>query len=186
MHTHTHKWTNTYGGDKQCFYFLLVSLWTALNTIIKKFHHMMKSPSSTIRQWRYGSIYLLFAACSKSLISFIILLICCDVFSSSFSWRFKFSRNSGESRRQSANSSAAKPDPPLITILTLSLTHQFFSKPTNPPYLLSYSFAIKYLLFIYWIILTGLRSSSLLISFSSQVCAINKSKIKLITFDVTS
>lgn len=59
---------------------------------------------------------LLFAAFIKSLISLIILFICCDVFSSSFSWRFRFSRKSGESVRQSANSRGAKL-PPFITIL---------------------------------------------------------------------
>lgn len=84
---------------------------------------MMKlcgSSPRSLRRWRQD---LLFAACRRSLISLIIRLICCDVLSNSFSWRFKFSRNSGESRRQSANSSAANPDPPLITIfLRLSLT----------------------------------------------------------------
>jgi hypothetical protein len=59
----------------------------------------------------------LFAACSKSLISLMIRLICCDVLSSSFSCLFKFSRKSGLSRRQSANSSGAKV--PFFTIFAI-------------------------------------------------------------------
>lgn len=127
----------------------------------------MKSSPQALRRWRQD---LLFAACRRSLISLMIRLICCEVLSNSFSWRFKFSRNSGESRRQSANSRAANPDPPLITIfLRLSLTHQ--TTENHLEILLSsditillvihscFYFAIKYLrLFIYWIIFDRLRS----------------------------
>lgn len=136
-----------------CLLVFVVSF-TLNTTIIKIPSHDDEELCAVLCWVPFGSFdvvrYSLFAACNKSLISLIILLICWLVLSNSFSWRFKFSRNSGESSKQSANSRAANPDPPLITMALLSLTHQVLVPTTtrkliygsNPSYLrLSYSFA---------------------------------------------
>lgn len=153
IYAQTHRQRDT---RAQCFFFLSV-----LSLFCCQFHFehnkMWKIPSHDEPIFDNIARNLLFAAFNKSLISLMILLICCDVLSNSFSCLLRFSRNSGLSRRQSANSSAAKLDPPLITI-ALNLhqpvlrTHQqffifLFSLTNRPSVRLSsllYT-AIKYL-----------------------------------------
>lgn len=99
MHTHTFEINN-------------VSIIFFVSFTLNTFHHMMKSAGRDLLVTYLNDVdhHSLFAACSKSLISLIILLICCDVLSSSFSWRLRFSRNSGLSSKQSANSSGDNDD----------------------------------------------------------------------------
>lgn len=100
----------------ECFKFSPIFLSIAqCQILLKHIQTTQKFPQTFHQLLQYrNKFHLLLAAASRSLTSLTILLICWLVFSSSFSWRFRFSRNSGESSKHSVNSNGCNP---LITIL---------------------------------------------------------------------